>query len=155
MLTSSASDDDVDDFANMCVLLSMTVEMKRDWVNFNLMLATMLCKGDDDDNDDVNDDDNSNDKDDVNDDVNDGDNDNINDNNNDDVNDDDISDDNDDDIEDDYHNAADDNNCTAVLLAAESDADFYLPAVSGSFQPTTGMSRWSQLWWQRWKWRQR
>ena len=89
----------------MCGLLSMTVEMKRDCVNFNLMPATMLSQGDDGDNH--------------------GDN----------------HDDNNDDNNDDNRNDDDDNNCTAVLLAAESDADFYLPPVSVSSQPTTGMSR--------------
>ena len=45
----------------MCGLLSMTVEMKRDCVNFNLMPATMLSQGDDDDNHDDNSDDNNDD----------------------------------------------------------------------------------------------
>ena len=36
------NDDDDDDNANMCVLLSMTVEMKRDRLNFNLMATNAL-----------------------------------------------------------------------------------------------------------------
>ena len=38
-------DDDDDDNANMCVLLSMTVEMKRDRLNFNLMASNALPMG--------------------------------------------------------------------------------------------------------------
>ena len=36
------NDDDDDDNANMCVLLWMTVEMKRDRLNFNLMATNAL-----------------------------------------------------------------------------------------------------------------